>query len=128
MVVGSEARAYRTKPCKFYLQNGQCTKGSECVFQHINPETGEDEHQRLSLAEALNEGEDDQQEYADTLEQFAPEVEDDVIEVDSPGVSSWEDGMEDEENKNKNFPHLGLYSECQEKTQEWLEELRSQEY
>ena len=61
MVVGSEARAYRTKPCKFYRHDGQCKKGSECVFQHTNPETGEDEHERLSLAEGLNEGEDDQQ-------------------------------------------------------------------
>ena len=127
MVVGSEARAYRTKPCKFYRHDGQCKKGSECVFQHINPETGEDEHQRLSLAEALNEGEDDQQEYADTLDQFAGEVEDDA-EFDSQGGSSGQDGMDDEEHKINKFPHLGLYSECQEKTQEWLEELRSQQY
>ena len=127
MVVGSEARAYRTKPCKFYPHDGQCKKGSECVFQHINPETGEDEHERLSLAEAFNEGEDDQQGYAETLDQFAGEVEDDA-EFDSQGGSSGQDGMEDEENKIKNNPHLGLYSECQEQTQEWLEELRSQQY
>ena len=127
MVVGSEARAYRTKPCKFDLQNGQCKKGSECVFHHINPETGEDEHHRLSLAEALNEGEDDREEYADTLDHFAGEVEDDV-QGHSQRRSSGQDAMEDEEDKAKKFPHLGLYSECQEKTQEWLEELRSHEY
>ena len=98
MVVGSEARAYRTKPCKFYVQNGHCKKGRECVFQHINPETGEDEHLRLSLAEAFNEGEDDQQEYADTLDQLAGEVEDDA-QVDSQGRSSGQGAMEDEENK-----------------------------
>ena len=103
MVVGSEARAYRTKPCKFYRHDGQCKKGSECVFQHINPETGEDEHERLSLAEGLNEGEDDQQEYADTLDQFAGEVEDDA-QFDSQGGSSGQDAMDDEENKIKCSP------------------------
>ena len=106
MVVGSEARAYRTKPCKFYVQSGHCWKGSECVFQHINTETGEDEHLRHSLAKAFNEGEDDQQEYADTLEHFAGEVEDDA-EVDSQGGASEQDAMEDEENTNEHFPPLG---------------------
>ena len=113
MVVGSEARAYRTKPCKYFVQNGACFKGSECVFQHINPETGEDEHLLVSLAEAFNEGEDDQQEYADTLDQLAGEVEDEA-QVHSQGRSSGQGAMEHEENKVKDFPHLGLYSECQE--------------
>ena len=92
--------AWRTSPCKFYLTNKYCSKGSECAFAHLDDE-GNDVHKDAFEPQDKNVGPSSE---GDDTASFEEAFEEDQSEE----VGEAAEATEEEEDLGIQ-PHFGIF-------------------
>ena len=100
MVANPKNPAWRSMPCRFYSNNGSCTKGAECPFQHID-EYGVDIHQEALCSQGGEEHLGGGCPEDDVGETFGDDQVNELSEMADP-YAEWVD-------EDYLIPHLGVY-------------------
>ena len=109
MPINEGDKAYRTKDCKYFAKGaGECTKGDQCRFAHIDRQ-GVDHHVKYAGLQLLFEQDDEKSEVTRLIRKWPKEKD---------GAEQSADEFEDEDPYqyqtfgDDELPHMGVFEGC----------------
>ena len=101
MPINQTNSSFRTKPCRYFADTGDCHKGAHCTFTHIDAD-GHDHHQFLIPNDPAQEGWQEMQE-------DPAGIPDGYEEIDLNEVGAGEELCDEKDERSCLPPHLGNY-------------------